>query len=58
MLDLLRAGIALIICGVCLYTLANAQASTPGAIVFGAWILVAISGAWAVIEIARWGTGG
>lgn len=58
MLDLLRAGIALIICGVCLYTLANAQASTPGAIVFGAWILTAISGAWAVIEIARWGTGG
>lgn len=58
MLDLLRAGIALIICGVCLYTLANAQASTHGAIVFGAWILAAISGAWAVIEIARWGTGG
>lgn len=58
MLDLLRAGIALIICGICLYTLANAQASTPGAIVFGAWILAAISGAWAVIEIARWGTGG
>ncbi len=58
MLDLLRAGIALIICGVCLYTLANAQASTPGAIVLGAWILAAISGAWAVIEIARWGTGG
>nr|DAX60085.1 MAG TPA: hypothetical protein [Caudoviricetes sp.] len=58
MLDLLRAGIALIICGVCLYTLANAQASTPGAIVFGAWVLAAISGAWAVIEIARWGTGG
>lgn len=57
MLDLLRAGIALIICGICLYTLANAQASTPGAIVFGAWILAAISGAWAVIEIARWGTG-
>lgn len=58
MLDLLRAGIALIICGICLYTLANAQASTPGAIVFGAWILAAISGAWAVIEIALWGTGG
>ena len=58
MLDLLRAGIALIICGICLYTLANAQASTPGAIVVGAWILAAISGAWAVIEIARWGTGG
>lgn len=58
MLDLLRAGIALIICGICLYTLANAQASTPGAIVLGAWILAAISGAWAVIEIARWGTGG
>lgn len=58
MLDLLRAGIALIICGICLYTLANAQACTPGAIVFGAWILAAISGAWAVIEIARWGTGG
>lgn len=58
MLDLLRAGIALIICGICLYTLANAQASTPGAIVFGAWILAAISGAWAVIEIARWGAGG
>lgn len=58
MLDLLRAGIALIICGICLYTLATAQASTPGAIVFGAWILAAISGAWAVIEIARWGTGG
>lgn len=58
MLDLLRAGIALIICGVCLYTLANAQASTPGAIVVGAWMLAAISGAWAVIEIARWGTGG
>lgn len=58
MLDLLRAGIALIICGVCLYTLANAQASTPGAIVLGAWILAAISGAWAVIEIARWGMGG
>ena len=58
MLDLLRAGIALIICGVCLFTLANAQASTPGAIVFGAWVLAAISGAWAVIEIARWGTGG
>ena len=58
MLDLLRAGIALIICGICLYTLANAQASTPGAIVFGAWILAAISGAWAVIEIARRGTGG
>lgn len=58
MLDLLRAGIALIICGICLYTLANAQASTPGAIVLGAWILAAISGAWAVIEIARMGTGG
>ena len=58
MLDLLRAGIALIICGICLYTLANAQASTPGAIVLGAWILAAISGAWAVIEVARWGTGG
>lgn len=58
MLDLLRTGIALIICGVCLYTLANAQASTPGAIVLGAWILAAISGAWAVIEIVRWGTGG
>ena len=58
MLDLLRTGIALIICGVCLYTLANAQASTPGAIIFGAWILAAISGAWAVIEIASMGTGG
>lgn len=58
MLDLLRAGIALIICGVCLYTLANAQASTPGAIIFGAWILAAISGAWTVIAIARMGTGG
>ena len=58
MLDLTRTAIALIICGVCLYTLANAQASTPGAIVFGAWILAAISGAWAVIEIARMGAGG
>ena len=58
MLDLLRTGIALIICGICLYTLANAQASTPSAIVLGAWILAAISGAWAVIEIARMGTGG
>lgn len=58
MLDLLRAGIALIICGICLYTLANAQASTPGWLVFGAWILAAISGAWAIVEIARIGIGG
>ncbi len=57
MLDLIRTAIALIICGVCLYTLANAQASTPGFLVFGAWILAAISGAWAVIEIARMSMG-
>lgn len=58
MLALIRIAIALIICGCSLYTLANAQASTPGFLVFGAWILAAISGAWAIVEIARIGVGG
>lgn len=55
---LIRIALALIICGGSLYTLANAQASTPGWLVFGAWVLAAISGAWAVVEIARIGIGG
>lgn len=55
---LIRIAIAFIICGVCLYTLANAQASTPGWLVFAAWILAAVSGAWAIVEIARTGIGG
>lgn len=58
MLALIRIALALIICGGSLYTLANAQASTPGFLVFGAWILAAISGAWAIVEIARIGVGG
>lgn len=58
MLALIRIALALIICGGSLYTLANAQASTPGWLVFGAWLLAAVSGAWAIVEIARIGTGG
>lgn len=55
---LIRIALALIICGGSLYTLANAQASTPGFLVFAAWILAAVSGAWAIVEIARIGIGG
>lgn len=55
---LIRIALALIICGGSLYTLANAQASTPGWLVFGAWIFAAVSGAWAIVEIARIGIGG
>ena len=55
---LIRIAITFIICGCSLYTLANAQASTPGFMVFAAWIFAAISGAWAIVEIARIGIGG
>jgi hypothetical protein len=58
MMALIRIAIAFMICGACLYTLANAQASTPGWLVFAAWILAAVSGAWAIVEIARIGIGG
>lgn len=58
MLALIRIALALIICGGSLYTLANAQASTPSFLVFAAWILAAVSGAWAIVEIARIGIGG
>lgn len=55
---LIRIALALIICGGSLYTLANARASTPSFLVFAAWILAAVSGAWAIVEIARIGIGG